>query len=57
MKKRIRPAAKLKMPRAVKSKKIDVSLTKEQQKRLDKAKKYGVPAPKKPSAKPKKGKK
>ena len=57
MKKRIRPAAKLKMPSAVKSKKIDVSPTKEQKKALEKAKKYGVPAPKKPSAKPKKGKK
>lgn len=57
MKKRIRPAAKLKMPSAVKSKKIDVSPTKEQKKALEKAKKYGVPSPKKPSAKPKKGKK
>ena len=51
MAKRIKPAAKIAKIMAKKSKKIDVSPTKDQKKALDKAKKYGS------SKKPAKGKK
>jgi len=58
VKKRIKPAAKLAKVTAKKSKKINVSPTKDQKKALDKAKKYGTPkkSSKKPSKKPAKGK-
>ena len=52
MAKRIRPAAKIAKITAKKSKKINISPTKEQKKALEKAKKYGgkqLPQPKKPA--------
>ena len=57
MAKRIKPAAKIAKITAIKSKKIDISPTKEQKKALEKAKKYGGKQLPKPSKKPTKGKK
>ncbi len=57
MKKRIKSAAKIAKITAKKSKKIDVSPTKEQKKALEKDKKYGGKQLPKPSNKPAKGKK
>ena len=57
MAKRIRPAAKIAKIMAKKSKKIDISPTKEQKKALEKAKKYGGKQLPQQPKKPAKGKK
>ena len=57
MAKRIRPAAKIAKIKKVTSKKINISLTKDQKKALTKAKKYGGKQLPQPSKKPTKGKK